>query len=144
MFTGKATLWKWSTDTLERLKEIGIEVCGCTGADGYSKCLFVLRGSAHCLFGEECGIHKMEIESGQSKSVDCGDNEDLFLAIAALQDDTDENQWFYFPPENKWFRCHEDDLQRIRKEMMDSSQSFWSRRIHKATVPELIEHFKTK
>ena len=26
--------------------------------------------------------------------IDCGTNEELFLAIAALRDDTDENQWF--------------------------------------------------
>ena len=25
---------------------------------------------------------------------DCGDNEGLFLAIAAIRDDTDKNQWF--------------------------------------------------
>ena len=26
--------------------------------------------------------------------IDCGTNEELFLAIAALRDDTNENQWF--------------------------------------------------
>lgn len=29
-----------------------------------------------------------------SKDIDCGQNEDLFLAISALRDDTDKNQWF--------------------------------------------------
>ena len=27
-------------------------------------------------------------------SIDCGDNEDLFIAIAALRDDNDKEQWF--------------------------------------------------
>lgn len=30
-------------------------------------------------------------------SIDCGDNEELFLAIAALRDDTDYMQWFKIP-----------------------------------------------
>ena len=30
-------------------------------------------------------------------SIDCGDNEELFLAIAALRDDTDYMQWFMIP-----------------------------------------------
>ena len=29
--------------------------------------------------------------------IDCGDNEDLFLAVAALRDDTDYMQWFKIP-----------------------------------------------
>ena len=29
--------------------------------------------------------------------IDCGDNEELFLAIAALRDDTDYMQWFMIP-----------------------------------------------
>lgn len=29
--------------------------------------------------------------------IDCGDNEELFLAIAALHDDTDYMQWFMIP-----------------------------------------------
>ncbi len=36
-------------------------------------------------------------------SVDCGTNEDLFLAIAALRDDTDKYQWF--TDGDKWILC---------------------------------------
>lgn len=35
--------------------------------------------------------------------IHCGTNEALFLAIAALRDDTDDSQWFVYPPENIWF-----------------------------------------
>ncbi len=31
--------------------------------------------------------------------IHCGTNEALFLAIAALRDDTDDSQWFVYPPE---------------------------------------------
>jgi len=61
--------------------------------------------------------------------IDCGTNEELFLAIAALRDDTDKYQWF--TDGDLWFKCGDE----VRNE---------GRKIHKATVNELIEHFKTK
>ena len=62
-------------------------------------------------------------------SVDCGTNEELFLAIAALRDDTDKYQWF--TDGDLWFKCGDEVCNEGRK-------------IHKATVDELIEHFKTE
>lgn len=46
--------------------------------------------------------------------IDCGTNEKLFLAIAALRDDTDDSQWFVYPPENSWFICVDDDINYAR------------------------------
>lgn len=73
------------------------------------------------------------------KFIDCGTNEELFLAIAALRDDTDKYQWF--TDGNKWILCPEIKF-----------STYWVYNdvdvnldvIHKATVNELIEHFKTK
>lgn len=73
------------------------------------------------------------------KFIDCGFNEELFLAIAALRDDTDKYQWF--TDGDKWIQCSE-----IR------FSTYWAYNdvdintdtIHKATVNELIEHFKEK
>jgi hypothetical protein len=70
---------------------------------------------------------------------DCGTNEELFLAIAALRDDTDKYQWF--TDGNKWILCPEIKF-----------STYWVYNdvdvnldvIHKATVNELIEHFKTE
>lgn len=62
-------------------------------------------------------------------SIDCGTNEELFLAIAALRDDTDKYQWF--TDGDLWFKCGDEVCNEGRK-------------IHKATVNELIEHFKIK
>lgn len=80
--------------------------------------------------------------------IDCGTNEELFLAIAALRDDTNENQWFtsgeewaYHPkteccsPCNTVYRTLAFDS--IPK---DTNMGNY----HKATVEELIEHFKEK
>ena len=53
-----------------------------------------------CIFtSPECGLYNIEFFSNiphpeETDSIDCGTNENLFLAIAALRDDTDENQWF--------------------------------------------------
>jgi len=70
--------------------------------------------------------------------IDCGTNEALFLAIAALRDDTDKNQWF--TDGNLWFKCGD--------EMCDETIKYYlnryNREIHKAFVEELIEHFKEK
>lgn len=64
--------------------------------------------------------------------IDCGTNEELFLAIAALRDDTDKYQWF-IPPAGAWVynKGYESILEVSLK---------W----RKATVNELIEHFKEK
>ena len=71
--------------------------------------------------------------------INCGFNEELFLAIAALRDDTDKNQWF--TDGDKWILCPEIKF-----------STYWVYNdvdvnldvIHKATVNELIEHFKIK
>ena len=53
-----------------------------------------------CIFtGPEYGLYSIEFFSNiphpdETDSVDYGTNEELFLAIAALRDDTDKYQWF--------------------------------------------------
>lgn len=62
--------------------------------------------------------------------IDCGINEELFLAIAALRDNTDKFQWF-ISPEGDW----------VYNKGYDSILEV-SLKWHKASVNELIEHFK--
>lgn len=76
-------------------------------------------------------------------SIDCGENKDLFLAIAALRDDTDENQWFIVDIDvylnlNKgdWFKATNINGQYHVGTKIDPLYC------HKATVEELIEYFK--
>ena len=70
-------------------------------------------------------------------SVDCGTNEELFLAIAALRDGTDKYmQWF--TDGNHWYQNKISDRGVERFGAGDPIS------YHKATVNELIEHFKTK
>lgn len=68
--------------------------------------------------------------------VDCGTNEDLFLAIAALRYDTSANQYWVFdqdfPPNYK------------KGDFTIGRFSRCSCYCHVATAKELIEHFKEK
>lgn len=72
------------------------------------------------------------------KFIDCGTNEELFLAIAALRDDTDKYQWF--TDGDLWFKCGDE----VCNETIEYYLNKYGRKIHKATVDELIEYFKTK
>ena len=72
--------------------------------------------------------------------INCGTNEELFLAIAALRDDSDVYQ--YFVNEKGMFVfCNQSEL----KHVIDNSDDWCDYSVsefHKATVAELIEHFK--
>ena len=108
-----------------------------------------------CIFTEpEYGLYSVEFFSNiphpdETDSVDCGTNEELFLAIAALRDDTNENQLFIcdvnhwdrsdngeatvYAEIGEWIFCKSNDDDCAR-----------DNHYHKATVEELIEHFKEK
>jgi hypothetical protein len=79
------------------------------------------------------------------KFIDCGTNENLFLAIAALRDDTDNNQMF-INGKGDWGICRDNTeyggLSGIDFYGMPNDLNVDN--YHKATVEELIEHFKGK
>lgn len=75
--------------------------------------------------------------------IDCGDNEELFLAIASLRDDSDKDQWFVIDteiyidlPKETWFKATDISGGKHIGIQIDTLYC------HKATVEELIEHFK--
>ena len=65
--------------------------------------------------------------------IDCGTNEELFLALAALRDDSDKNQWFTDDTCDIW-EMSEYEL----------PSHYMQLEGHKATIEEIIEHFKNK
>lgn len=112
-----------------------------------------------CIFtSPECGLYNIEFFSNiphpeETDSIDCGTNENLFLAIAALRDDTNENQWFIA---DSPLSVSYDDIVGNDHYFTEpkGSMFFWninwmhatiiSGNYHKATVEELIEYFKEK
>lgn len=112
-----------------------------------------------CIFtSPECGLYNIEFFSNiphpeETDSIDCGTNEELFLAIAALRDDTNENQWFI--ADSPLSVSYDDTVGNDHYfTEPKGSMFFWdinwmhatiiSGNYHKATVEELIEHFKEK
>lgn len=77
-------------------------------------------------------------------SIDCGTNEELFLAIAALRDDTDNNQLFTNGKGDWGIYRDGSDGGLSGMDFYGMPNDFEIDNYHKATVDELIEHFKTK
>jgi hypothetical protein len=73
--------------------------------------------------------------------IDCGTNEDLFFALAALRDDSDINQYFFCDKVSFTLgkTYYPDDYLYYQYDEFFDKQNW-----HKATVEEIIEHFKKK
>lgn len=78
-----------------------------------------------------------------NECIDCDDNEELFIALAALRDDISENQWFVMDVEvystiskGEWFLSTNPQG---GKHVGTQIEPLYC---HKATVEEIIEHFK--
>lgn len=67
---------------------------------------------------------------------DCGDNEELFLALASFQEDTDKDQWF-ISPRGVWSQCGL-DVEPTKNEPNPML------RCRKATLLEVVSHFIQK
>lgn len=145
-FTTPCFIRKNTLELRRELEELGYEILfGNTTLDAYN---YDGNGSHKSIeegraiitsYGNLYGVI-YDIDTVTKKGrIDCGTNEELFLAIAALRDDTDKNQWF--TDGDKWILCPEIKF-----------STYWVYNdvdvnldvIHKATVNELIEHFKTK
>ena len=85
-------------------------------------------------------IIKCESQNNKN-SIDCGTNEELFLALAALRDDTDKNQWFICIKdlETAFESFYYGDFILCKIDKFPKSDGDYFR---KATVEEIIEHFK--
>lgn len=83
-------------------------------------------------------FQSLHLDDVEESSIDCGDCEDLFLAIAALNDSTDIHQWFVCNNgiEEVWFMCNQDDV----SDCMPNADKY----CHKATQSELIYYFTTE
>lgn len=136
MFTQPCFIRKDNQELRDRLERIGLQPHPCIIPKS-SEYLFVNRGFYSM---NEIGYQE-EIE----RAVDCGTNEQLFFAIAALRDDADENQWFVMDVDvyseiNKgdWFKATN------MAGGFHVGTQIEPLYCHKTTVEELVEHFKDK
>ena len=103
-FTTRCFIRKNSKELQKKLADIGYSICRCVNLTN-SEWLNTLpiNGTVHGkgYFDEEMEFHDWTVEKELNRFVientsyiDCGENEDLFLAIAALRDDSDIHQLF--------------------------------------------------
>ena len=80
-------------------------------------------------------------DNNETKYIDCGTNEELFIALAALRDDDDYMQWFVSQAEKDSPKVF---IKSTTRSCTNSLSYAHCRdcRCSKATVEELIEHFK--
>lgn len=123
MFTQSCFIRKDTQELRDKLKEIGLDPHPCIMPKACAF-LFVNRGFYS---RNEIGYQE-EIE----KAIDCGENEELFLAIAALRDDNDFMQYFKAAEADRLLLC--------RVKYIEDCTTFHEL-YRKLTPEELIEHF---
>lgn len=89
-FITKCFIRKNTPELQEKLKEMGYDICPCANfqtSAWLDNCIYT--NSIH-------GIpeHAIGMLLHDSDAIDCGENDFLFLALAAMRDDTDIYQWF--------------------------------------------------
>lgn len=93
MFTTKCFIRINTPELRSKLKKMGYRVCRCT-EETTAVYLMAGHGDIHAVHDESVDIFEDEVKSGTCKLIDCGDDELLFLALAAMRDDTDNEQLF--------------------------------------------------
>lgn len=150
MFTQPCFIRKNTKELIKELEELGYSKNSPSQTDkcsiiwcyqysnekGFDTPCYVIANSFYIPFDKDssfCG-----------KFIDCGTNEELFLAIAALRDDSDYMQYFVSDNDPEMFLlcCYKE----FHCFGIDPGNAFnycdYKDEFHKATVEELIEHFK--
>lgn len=120
-FTHSAFIRKNTPELRKKLEELGwrakyVQECSDT----------IVTASNTGAFSAIVRSDQKWFEDYKNECIDCSDNEPLFLAIAALRDDSDYMQ-FFTDGVGWWQFTHKDAVEILG---------------HKATLNELIEHFK--
>ena len=143
MFTQACFIRKNTYELVEKLKELGY-IPGFSARNNYGNSL---QTDCHKSIGRVYGYEDI-IDDNSDDAVlgtNCGTNEELFLAIAALRDDSDKNQLFTNGEE--WVKCEKEDwIDEISSLCVGGNYNYdkngeLSVDFHKATVEELIKHF---
>ena len=87
----------------------------------------LVAGCCCCYGTSRYHYYKERKDRVDEYNIDCGTDGDLFLAIAALRNDSDKEQWFYSSERNEW--------------ILSKQHKFELSGYHKASKDELIEHF---
>lgn len=124
MFTTPCFIRKNTSELRKKLEELG-----------YISHIYN-NNDTNNIYVDKLGIYiSVDIEN-QPYFIDCNENEELFLALAALRDDKPDYQWFVWDDEN-------DKGDKFKQYIPGEPwQDWWWFEVHKASAKELIEHFK--
>ena len=137
MFTQKCFIRKNTPEIRKRLDEIGRAFI----ENGHGEWRIHVDNNEYLFCGDEqfCDdriYYYIGRVCKPIEGINCGTNEELFLAIAALRDDSDKFQ--YFTNGVFWIKCSQLEL---KHELDNNYEEFCVADFHKATVEELVEHF---
>ena len=141
MFTQRCFIRKNTYELVEKLKVLGYNQGFSARGNFGDSLLTTLNSMGGNIYGF-LSIPSDKIEYPIIDDIDgvnCGTNEELFLAIAALRDDSDRFQWF--TNDVFWIKCSQIDL---KNELDNNYEEFCVADFHKATVEELIKHFTVR
>lgn len=134
-FTHECILNKNNPEIRKRLEEIGRTFRGCWNIETDEVIQCYPKG-----FITFQGYDYLSLVRLYPNATDCGTNEELFLAIAALRDDSDKAQWFVSDANQFTGMCM--TAVDFGEFLFCSIDKFPpSGLFHKATVEELIKHF---
>ncbi|MBD5173816.1 MAG: hypothetical protein HDT08_04175 [Bacteroidales bacterium] len=139
-FTTPCFIRKNTPELRKKLEELGYTFL----PNGYAEWNIPIEELPYLQCNTERNLSYYIGKNGWMDGIDCGENEQLFLALAALREDSDKFQWFCDDEEGEYkslFFCKYDDVEKHIHNEMDG----WDcEGFHKATPAELIEHFKEK
>lgn len=134
MFTTPCIIRKNTPELRQKLEDLGYS--NCIIEDG--KYLFTTHGIFDCMYSNT-GYEDL-VRKGL---VDCGDNEGLFLAFAAMRDDSDYMQ--YFTNGHDFIMCDREDWVDMYSVLCSGKSHGYQNVLdnyHKATEEEIMEQFK--
>ena len=99
MFVTKCFIRKYTPELFLRVMDMGYDVCGPDPQSDVIEC-----------GDNRCCAYKLPFDGHLMSYVDCGTNEDMFLSLAAMNDETDKYQWFIVGTDMEWVLCDTEDF----------------------------------
>ena len=132
-FTTPCFILENNSDIRNKLINLGYKLCECYKISFEPKMICCTPDGKFHLTNDSNIITDIWGDLGAN----CGKNEDLFLAIAALRDDSDIYQWF--TDGEKWVKSDIHNLVKFKEYFEEIGFDY--HKTHKATVEELIKYF---
>lgn len=144
IFKQSCLIRKNTPELRDKLEEFGYKIPLCSSYYEGRKRGLLCRPNLAIGIPDDCDDFNLdEYLKNNPHIIDCGTNEKLFLALAALRDDSDINQLFKNNECDEFIKCDYDEFHLFTFNPLDAlDNNDLSVYYHKATVKELIEHFK--